>query len=66
MLNFFYESLETLKQVKKPSKQEVINLTIAIFVIVIIAAWYFALLDGIFVNLYNMFFCMIRPWHPTC
>jgi len=45
MLNFFYESLETLKQVKKPSKKEVINLVIAVFVLVIIASVFFAAVD---------------------
>ena len=56
MLNFFYESLETLKQVKKPTKKEVINLTVAIFVIVVISAIYFIITDWIFVNLYQMFY----------
>ncbi len=56
MLNFFYESLETLKQVKKPTRKEVINLTIAIFVIVIIAALYFAAVDWVLMNLYQYFY----------
>ena len=56
MLKFFYESLETLKQVKKPTKKEVINLTIAIFVIVTIAAFYFAAVDGILINAYQTFY----------
>jgi preprotein translocase subunit SecE len=37
MLKFFYDSLDTLKQVKKPTKKEVVNITIAIFIIVILA-----------------------------
>ncbi|UFX83241.1 preprotein translocase subunit SecE [Candidatus Absconditicoccus praedator] len=56
MLKFFYDSLETLKQVKKPTKNEVINLAIAVFIIVIIAAGYFAAVDGVFINLYQTFY----------
>ncbi len=56
MLNFFYDSLETLKQVKKPTKNEVINLTIAIFVVVIIASLYFAMLDWVYLNVYQVFY----------
>lgn len=56
MLKFFYDSLETLKQVKKPTKNEVINLAIAVFIIVIIAAGYFAAVDWVFINLYQTFY----------
>lgn len=45
MLNFFYDSIETLKKVKKPTNADVINLTIIIFLVVIIAALLFALMD---------------------
>jgi preprotein translocase SecE subunit len=48
MLTFFYDSLESLKKVKVPTTKEVINLTIVILVVVIIAALVFALYDGIF------------------
>lgn len=60
MLNFFYESLETLKQVKKPSKKEVINLVIAVFVLVIIASVFFAAVDWVFVTLYKQFYNLMR------
>lgn len=53
MLNFFYDSLETLKKVKHPTSKEVINLTITIFVVVVIAAIVFALFDGIFGGIYQ-------------
>ncbi|MBS8121759.1 preprotein translocase subunit SecE [Candidatus Vampirococcus lugosii] len=56
MLDFFYDSLETLKQVKKPTIKEVINLTIAIVVIVIVASIFFLAVDGAFMNLYTMFY----------
>lgn len=56
MLNFFYDSLDTLKKVKKPSNSEVTNLTLIIFAVVIIAALLFAFLDGVFWEVYNMIF----------
>lgn len=68
MLNFFHSSLDTLKQVKKPTSKEVRDVTIAIFVIVIIAAIYFMAIDGLFLNLYNMFYCAMNPSStaPAC
>jgi len=51
MLEFFYESLETLREVKKPSKDEVIKMTIAVLVIVLIAAALFAIIDYLFLHL---------------
>jgi len=38
MLEFFYKSLETLKEVKKPTKDEVIKMTIIVIVIILISA----------------------------
>lgn len=56
MFNFFYDSIETLKQVKKPTKKQVFNLTVAIFIVVILAGIYFAILDGVFLSLYELFY----------
>ena len=53
MLNFFYESIETLKEVKKPSKEEIIKMTIAVLVIVLLSALLFIIVDYVFLNLYN-------------
>lgn len=53
MLNFFYDSLDTLKKVRKPTNKEVTNLTLIIFVVVILSALLFAFLDGVFGALYN-------------
>ncbi len=55
MLEFFYESIETLKEVKKPSKDEVVKMTIAVLVIVAVAWVLFAILDYFFLNLYDNF-----------
>ena len=56
MLNFFYDSLDTLKKVKKPTKNEITDLTIAIFVVVIISAILFAIMDGFFGEAYKAFY----------
>lgn len=56
MLTFFYDSLESLKKVKKPTTKEVTNLTIVIFIVVIIAALLFAAYDGVFGWAYQAFY----------
>jgi len=48
MFDFFYDSLDTLRRVKKPSLKEVTELTIIIFIVVILSALIFALMDGVF------------------
>lgn len=56
MLNFFYDSLDTLKKVKKPTTKEIIELTILVFVAVILGAIIFAIYDGVFGELYKMIY----------
>lgn len=56
MLTFFYDSLDSLKKVKKPTKKEVVNLTIVIFVVVMISALLFAFFDGLFAAAYQWFY----------
>ena len=41
MLRFFYDSLETVKKLKHPTRKDYINLTLAIFAAVIIGSLYF-------------------------
>lgn len=53
MLKFFYESIDTLKEVKVPSKSEVTKMTIAVLVIVIISAVLFAIMDTVLLNVYD-------------
>lgn len=53
MLEFFYQSLETLKEVKKPTKDEVIKMTIAVLLVILISAVLFAITDYLFLHLYN-------------
>jgi preprotein translocase SecE subunit len=56
MLTFFYDSLETLKKVKKPTAAEITNMTITIFIVVIIAAIIFMVFDGVFASVYKSFY----------
>lgn len=53
MLNFFYESLDTLRDVKKPTKKDVTRMTVAVLVVIIISWILFMLIDGLFNIVYN-------------
>lgn len=59
-MNYLYDSLDTLKQVRKPTGKEIVEMTIAIIVIAILAGIYFAVADGIFVTLYQEFYNLMR------
>jgi len=48
MLDFMYDSLETVKKLRFPTKKEFINLTIGTFLIVLIASVFFVVLDTVF------------------
>jgi len=52
MLNFIYDSLDTVKKLKHPTKKDFINLTISILVIVVIAGLLFIVADTVFQGLY--------------
>jgi len=56
MLNFFYDSLDTLKKVKKPSTKEITDMTITIFIVVLISAMIFVVFDTVFGEIYKMFY----------
>lgn len=56
MLHFFYDSLDTLKKVKKPTWKEVRIFTIQVFVAVIVGAAIFFILDTLRGNLYQQIF----------
>jgi preprotein translocase subunit SecE len=56
MLDFIYDSLETVKHLKHPDKKLYLTLTIAIFAIVIVAGLYFVLADAIFGEGYQLFY----------
>ena len=60
MLRFFYDSLETVKKLKHPTKKDYINLTLAIFAAVIIGSLYFVWVDSIMSNLYKIFYSVMK------
>ena len=53
MINFFYDSLETLQSIKFPTQKDYINLTVSVLVTVVIAWWLFIFLDSVFSGLYR-------------
>lgn len=56
MLNFIYDSLETVKNLKFPGVKVYVTLTIAIFAVVIVSGLYFVFADSIFSELYQLFY----------
>ncbi len=56
MFDFFYDSLDTLKKVKRPTNKEITDMVITIFIVVIISAIIFVLLDTMFGELYQTYF----------
>jgi preprotein translocase SecE subunit len=56
MLSFFYDSLDTLKKVKKPTSKEVRSFTIVVFAVVIVASVFFIFFDTVRRNVYQMLF----------
>ncbi len=60
MLRFFYDSLETVKKLKKPTKKDYINLTLAIFAAVIIGSIFFVGVDSLMSNLYKIFYSVMK------
>lgn len=60
MMKFIYDSLDTVKKLKHPTKKDFINLTLAIFAAVIIAGIYFIATDTVFSGLYKRFFSVMK------
>ena len=56
MLDFIYDSLDTVKSLKHPDLKMYITLTAAIFGIVIVTGLYFILADYIFSEGYKIFY----------
>lgn len=54
-MNFIYDSLETVKNLKFPTKKEFIELTVAVFVVVIIAGIFFIGVDTVLSLLHQAF-----------
>jgi preprotein translocase SecE subunit len=60
MLRFFYDSLETVRKLKKPTKKEYINMILAIFVAIIIGSVFFVGIDSVFNNVYKIFYSLMK------
>ena len=60
MMKFIYDSLDTVKKLKRPTKKDFINLTLAIFVLVIVAGVYFVATDTIFSGIYKWFYGVMK------
>ena len=61
MLDFIYDSLDTVKSLKHPDKKMYLTLTAAIFGVVIVTGLYFVAADWIFSNLYQTFYDFMTP-----
>ncbi len=56
MLDFIYDSLDTVKSLKHPDLKMYVTLTSAIFGVVIVTGLYFVLADYIFSEGYKIFY----------
>lgn len=56
MLNFFYESLDTLRTVKLPTKKEVMNMMLLILAIIMIMGVFFAIVDQLGLSTFKVLF----------
>jgi len=61
MLDFIYDSLDTIKSLKHPDKKTYLTLTIAIFGIVIATGLIFMFFDRIFSEGYQLFYELMKP-----
>lgn len=59
MMKFIYDSLDTVKKLKHPTKKDFITLTIAMFVAIIVAGVYFIGTDTIFSGIYKRFYSVV-------
>lgn len=65
MLDFIYDSLDTVKKLKFPTVKQVARLTIAIFALVIVAGAYFILVDTVFSGGYKAFYSAMTEGQAT-
>ena len=54
-----YDSLETVKKLKHPSKKDFINLTLLILLFVAVGGLFFVAIDTIWISGYQQFYSMI-------
>ena len=56
MLDFIYDSLDTVKSLKHPDRKMYLSLTAAIFGVVIVTGIYFLGVDWVVINAYQIFY----------
>ena len=61
MLDFIYDSLDTVKSLKHPDKKMYLTLTAGIFGVVIVTGLYFVLADYFFSEGYQLFYNAMSP-----
>jgi preprotein translocase SecE subunit len=59
-MKFIYDSLETVKKLKHPTKKEFINLTITIFAFVLVSGALFVVADTVFSGMYKWFYGIMK------
>jgi len=59
-MKFIYDSLDTVKKLKRPTKKDFMNLTLAIFALVIVAGVYFVATDTVFSGVYKWFYSVMK------
>lgn len=59
MMKFIYDSLDTVKHIKHPTKKEYVTLTLAILWLAIVTWAYFIFADSIFSAVYKMFYTIM-------
>ena len=60
MMKFIYDSLETVKKLKHPTKKDFINITMAVFIAIIVAGVYFIAADTVFSGIYKRFYGIMK------
>jgi preprotein translocase subunit SecE len=61
MLDFIYDSLDTVKSLKHPDKKTYLTLTAAIFGVVIATGLIFVVFDRVFSEGYQLFYNAMNP-----
>jgi len=60
MMKFIYDSLETVKKLKHPTKKDFVHLTIAILVAIVVSWMYFIAVDTVFSGLSKRFYTIMK------
>lgn len=59
MINFFYDSLDAVRQIKYPTKKQYIQLSVAIFISIVVWGLLFIGLDTVFQWVYKTLYSLM-------